>query len=156
MAKQIKKTATKKVVTKKSPVKKTVVKPAPVAEPTCGCGHDCSCGCHKHGSLHFVKHIIVLAIIFVLGMFVGQAMRFGHHPRPFHFQHAQPVFTNGCLDMSNIQCPKMQEHIMKADANGDGCISAEEYKASKPNFKHHKKGPKFPGHKGPQFPNQPK
>jgi hypothetical protein len=46
-----------------------------------------------------------------------------------------PVFTNGCLDMQSIECPKMQEALQKADVNGDECISMEEYKAVKKEMK---------------------
>ena len=46
-----------------------------------------------------------------------------------HQKH--PVFTNGCLDIQSIECPKMQEDIVKADVNGDSCISIEEYKVWK-------------------------
>jgi len=120
---------TKKVIKKttaKKTVKKAAVKPAVVETPApCNCG--CGCGCHKH----VLKKIIVLALVFALGMFAGKALHFGG-PR-FHKPMFHPVFTNGCLDMATIKCPKMQEHILKADVNGDGCVSVEEWKAAKPN-----------------------
>ena len=147
MAKQTKKT-----------VKKTVAKPAPVVMEH-KCGNDCPCGCHKHSVGHRLKHILILVIVFILGFLCGCPMRgpvhFGPARGPFkHMGH--PVFTNGCLDMKTIQSQKMQEVLMKADANGDNCVSVEEYKAfkaakaekfgKKPGF-----GPHFHGgKKGPQ------
>lgn len=130
MAKQTKRTATKSVATK------TKVKTAPVMEHKCGCGADCPCHCH--GSAHWVKHIIVWAIIFALGMACGKMMDC-HHGRKM-MRQKQPVFTNGCLDIKSIDCPKMQEDIVKADVDGDACISIEEYKAwKKANKPSHKK-----------------
>lgn len=123
MVKKItKKTATKSVV------KRTNVKMAPVAEHKCGCGEDCHCHCH--GSAHWVKHVFVWAIIFALGMACGKMMDCGHHGKRMMYQK-HPVFTNGCLDIQSIECPKMQEDIVKADVNGDSCISIEEYKVWK-------------------------
>lgn len=126
MAKQTK--TTKKIV------KKTAVKPAPVAEKTCACGKDCPCGCHKHGAAHLLKHIIIWAIIFALGMVCGKMMDCGHAHKKMP-QRLHPVFTNGCLDMQSIECPKMQEALLKADVNGDECISVEEYRAVKKEMK---------------------
>lgn len=120
MVKKItKKTATKSVV------KRTNVKMAPVTEHKCACGADCSCHCH--GSAHWIKHVIVWAIIFALGMACGKMMDCGHHTKRM-MRQKQPVFTNGCLDVKSIECPKMREDIVKADVNGDNCISVEEYK----------------------------
>lgn len=119
-----------KQTNKKPTVKKTAVKPVPVMEHRCG--SDCPCGCHRHGAGHRVKHVVALLIIFVLGYACGRTMCFRHAgimmgPAKMH----HPVFTNGCLDMKSVQCPKMQETLMSADINGDGCISVEEYKAFK-------------------------
>ena len=122
---------------KKAPAKKISAKTAPVMKHECGCGRDCPCGCHKHGTAHVVKHIIVWAIIFALGLACGKMMNCGHHKKMYR-KKMQPVFTNGCLDMASIKCPKMSEEIIKADMNGDNCISVEEYKAwkraNKPNM----------------------
>lgn len=112
--------------TKNKPVKK-ITKTAPVMEHKCSCGADCPC--HKHGTMHIVKHIIVWAIIFALGMACGKMMNCNHGKKmhkPIH-----PVFTNGCLDMKSVNCPKLAADIVAADVNGDGCISVEEYKAFK-------------------------
>ena len=130
MAKQTK-TTTKKTVAKKV----AAVKPAPVAEKTCACGKDCPCGCHKHSCAHKLKHIIILALVFALGMVAGRVLYFGpaKHAPMHHKMH--PVFTNGCLDMQSIECPKMQEALQKADVNGDECISMEEYRAVKKEMK---------------------
>lgn len=134
MAKQTKKTA------KKQPAKKTAVaKPAPVMEHNCG--KDCPCGCHKHSAGHRLKHIMILVIVFILGYACGKIF----YPcpmrkhMPLYTNH--PVFTNGCLDVQQIQNTKFQEKIMQADANGDGCVSIEEYKAFKSKWTD-KKAPK--------------
>lgn len=124
----------KKMATK-SVAKKTTVKPAPVMEHKCGCGADCPCHCH--GSAHWVKHIIVWAIIFALGMACGKMMDCGHHKKMMHRKMMHPVFTNGCLDVASIKCPKMAEEIVKADIDGNDCISVEEYKAWKKSNKPH-------------------
>ena len=130
-----------KQTTKRTTVKKTAMKPVPVMEHKCGA--DCPCGCHKHGAGHRIKHIIVLLIIFILGYACGKTMCFRHGGMMMgHFKPYHPVFTNGCLDMQSIKCPKMQETLVAADVNGDECISVEEYKAyNKAKFagKHHKK-----------------
>ena len=106
MAKQTKTTTKKRTVAAKA---------TPVMEHTCACGKDCPCGCHKHGSMHVIKHIIVWAIIFALGMACGKMMNCQHPGKKMMFHHKQPVFTNGCLDIQSIECPKMQEDIVKAD-----------------------------------------
>lgn len=111
-------------------IKKTSVKPMPVMEHNCGA--DCPCGCHKHGSVHRIKHILILIVVFILGLACGKIFCCRPHGMKmisgtgFH-----PVFTNGCLDMQNIKNPKAQEKWLQADVNGDGCISVEEYKAYK-------------------------
>ena len=125
MAKQTKTTPTKKMIKK-----------APVMEHKCSCGADCPC--HKHGSMHIVKHIIVWAIIFALGMACGKMMNCQHGKRMMKQIH--PVFTNGCLDMQSVNCPKMAEEIVKADINADGCISVEEYKVFKQSNKKFQRG----------------
>ncbi len=135
MAKQIK---------KKTTVKKTATKPAPVMEHKCG--PDCPCGCHKHGAGHRVKHIIILLIVFIIGCVCGKMMCFKGKMMMGPVKH-HPVFTNGCLDMQSVKCPKMQEMLMTADVNGDNCISIEEYKAQKA-ANAHKFGKK---HKGKMF-----
>ena len=124
----------KKTTVKKSAAKKPVVKAAPVMEHKCTCGEHCHC----HGSAHFVKHIIVWAIIFALGMVCGKLLCLGHAHK--HMPKMHPVFVNGCLDTSSIECPKMQEKLAMADANGDGCVSIEEYKAVKKEMKPMHKG----------------
>ena len=131
-----------KQASKKTTVKKTTVKPTPVMKHECGCGDGCMCGCHKHGTAHLVKHIIVWAIIFALGMACGKMMNCNHPKKMWN--KMQPVFTNGCLDIASIKCPKMSEEIIKADVNGDNCISVEEYKvwkkANKPNMNKNRRG----------------
>jgi hypothetical protein len=118
---------TKKVVAKKP----ATAKSAPVMEHKCECGEHCHCHCH--GTAHWVKHIIVWALIFALGMACGKMMNCGHGKK--HMQKTHPVFVNGCLDTGSIKSPKMQEKLASADVNGDECISIEEYKALKKEMK---------------------
>lgn len=120
---------TSKKMVKKPVVKKSYVKPAPVVEPKCQCGENCHC----HGGAHWVKHLIVWAIIFALGMVCGKMLDCGHHGK--HMPKINPVFENGCLKMDSVQCPKMVEKLANADMNGDNCISLEEYKAVKKEMK---------------------
>ena len=127
-----------KKTAKKMSAKKMPSKTMSGMEKGCNCGDVCHCGCHKHGSMHVVKHVIVWAIIFALGLACGKMMSCGHYKKMYR-KKMQPVFTNGCLDMVSIKCPKMSEEIIKADVNGDNCISVEEYKvwkkANKPNMR---------------------
>jgi len=118
----------KKTTVKKATVKKSAVKAAPVMEHKCECGENCKCHCH--GSAHWVKHIIVWAIIFALGMVCGKLVCCGGHGMK-HMPKMHPVFVNGCLDMESIKCPKMQEKLLAADVDGNECVSVEEYKAIK-------------------------
>ena len=118
--------------TKKTTVKKIATKPVPVMEHRCECGEHCNCHCH--GSAHWIKHIIVWAIIFALGMVAGKIMYSGA-PQCMQHKKMHPVFTNGCLDMQSIDCPKMREALANADVNNDECISLEEYKAIKKTMK---------------------
>ena len=121
MAKQTKKMA--------KPAKKSVAKPVPVMEHECG--KECPCGCHRHSAGHRLKHIMILVIVFILGYACGKIFYPCPMRKHMQFYNNHPVFTNGCLDMQQIQNTKFQEKMMQADVNGDGCISIEEYKAFK-------------------------
>ena len=138
---------TKKTV-KKTTVKRTSVKPAPVMEHKCACGENCNCHCH--GSAHWIKHIIVWAIIFALGMVCGKMMCGCHHGMK-HMPKMNPVFENGCLKMDSIDCPMMREKLVAADVDGNECISIEEYKAIKKEMKKEMRE-----HEGPRGPRGPK
>ena len=137
------KKTTKKMVAKKAPVKS-----APVMEHKCPCGENCHC----HGSAHWIKHVIVWAIIFALGMVCGKMLDCGHGMK--HMPKMHPVFENGCLKMDSIGYPKMQEKLVMADVSGDGCVSVEEYRAVKKSMKKEGRGSKgfrgFKGHKNPK------
>ena len=106
--------------------KKVSNKPAPVMEHKCECGENCHCHCH--GTAHWIKHIIVWAIIFALGMACGKMMNCGQQQHKQNLR-TQPVFTNGCLDKASIKNQKLIERLENADVSGDDCISLEEYKA---------------------------
>lgn len=111
--------------TKKTAVKKAVVKPAAVVEHKCECGENCKCHCH--GRAHLVKHIIILAIVFALGMVCGKMIGCDKHHKPAQ-QRSHPVFVNGCLDVQSVTNKKLQEKLKTADADKNDCISVEEYR----------------------------
>ena len=131
-----KKTTTKKVATKKAPVKKEPVASVVVDVKPCGC--EKSCACHEHCACHhkggFFKKFILFLIIFALG-FASAKMcccKQGCMFKP------RPTFENGCLV---VKCPKMQQMVPMMDANHDGCVSQEEFRAHHKQMKHKKHGP---------------
>ena len=128
---------TTKPVAKKATVKKAPIKSAPVMEHKCECGENCSCHCH--GRAHWIKHIIVWAIIFALGMVCGKMMNCGHYAKHMQ-QKTHPVFVNGCLDMQSVANKKLSEKLATADVNGDECVSIEEYKAVRKQMRPSPKG----------------
>ncbi len=137
----------------KNTIRKMSVKTTSATEHNCG--GDCPCGCHKHGAGHRAKHILILVIVFILGLVCGKLFccRPHHGMKMGAFPGFHPVFTNGCLDMQNMKNPKMQEKWLKADVNGDNCVSLEEYKAYKSAWKGKagKKNGMFPGMKHGMF-----
>ena len=140
-----------KKTVKKSTAKKPVVKAAPVMEHKCECGEHCHC----HGKAHWVKHIIVWAIIFALGMACGKMLPCGHHNKQMPKSH--PVFVNGCLDVQSVTNKKLQEKLATADADNNECISVEEYRAARKEMFPMNKGPRGPkGPKAPMGPMAPK
>ena len=127
------KTTAKKTVKKapaKAAAKPIVAAPTVVAVPVCGCG--CRGGFGK-----FLGKLIVVLVIFALGFmackFLGCHCAHKKMKRGGQFQ-----FVEGCLDMSKIQNPRIAEKIAAADANQDGCITKEELKAWKQEFKANK------------------
>jgi hypothetical protein len=140
-----------KKTVKKPTANKPVVKAAPVAEHKCECGEHCHC----HGKAHWVKHIIVWAIIFALGMACGKMLPCGHKHKQMPKMH--PVFVNGCLDVQSVTNPKLQEKLATADADNDGCISVEEYRTARKEMRPMNKGARGPkGPLGPLGPIAPK
>ncbi|MBR4891933.1 MAG: hypothetical protein IKZ34_01995 [Alphaproteobacteria bacterium] len=146
MAKQ----TAKKPAAKKTVAKKTVAKPATkktfkkvVATPAvehshCCCEHKCACKCHHSG---IFKRIVLFVIIFALG-FASAKMCCMHKK---HKMMPRPEFENGCLV---VKCPKMAEKVQMMDADKDGCVSVEEFKAAKkhhmPKMKKHRKHKRMP------------
>ena len=102
----------------------------------CKCGANCACGakcpCMRRGGFgRFVKKLLVLAIVFVLG-FVTAKMVSEHRPNfKKAFGGPRVHFVNGCLDKESVKCPKLAEALPAMDINGDGCITREEYRAVK-------------------------
>lgn len=127
--KTVKKSAAKPAM-KKAPVKKAAAKkvtPAPMAAHTCPCGNDCHCGtpCKCGGAL---KKIVIFLVIFALGFAATKYLDGGCK----HMRRGPRVeFTNGCLDMASVKCPKLAEALPAMDINQDGCITREEYRAVK-------------------------
>ena len=114
--------------TKKAPVKKTEVKTVPATEHKCGCGENCKCHCH--GRAHLIKHILILALVFALGMVCGRVLYSPAKHKPAN-QRMHPVFVNGCLDVKSVTNKKLQEKLKTADADNNECISMEEYRAAR-------------------------
>lgn len=115
---------TKKVTRKAAPA----VAAAP-ATHECQCGSACQCGCHHGKFKRFIVIVIVFLLGFALAKFVCNPMR--QHRAHRKMMEMHPIFTNGCLDMNSIKCPKMVEALQNADVNADGCINLEEFKATK-------------------------
>jgi len=102
----------------------TEVKMPQVHVHECQCGNACSCGCHCGR----FKKFIVLLIVFILGFAVAKITCCrGRH----HMPKIQPVFDNGCLVMDSIKCPKMQQELIFADTDMNGCITQEEFSSVK-------------------------
>ena len=137
--------------TKKAPVKKTEIKSAPSVEHKCECGCGENCKCHCHGRAHWVKHVIILALVFALGMVCGRVLYFGpaKHHRSAQ-QRIHPVFVNGCLDVKSVTNKKLQEKLKTADVDKNECISMEEYRAVRREVFQANKGKVGP--KGPKAP----
>ena len=141
----------KKAPAKKSaPVKKTTTKKtvkAPVNEPMAampahehhahhGCGAHCGCGCQDGrackcggGFWRFVKNLFWFLVIFALGF--AACMFLCDKPHHMRGPKMPVVFVNGCLDMAQVPCPKLQAALASADVNGDGCVTRDEYRAVK-------------------------
>ncbi len=125
--------APKKTTKRTATNRKTVARTAPVMAPApemheCHCGTECRC--HRGCTFcHIVKKIVVFAIIFALGFATAKLCCMGSH----HGMHRGPRahFVNGCLDTTDIKCPKMLEALPAMDINQDGCITREEYKIVK-------------------------
>ncbi len=133
--KTTKKPVTKKIVAKKAPAKKAPVKATVPAAHECACGHDCHCGhnCHCHHGCkfsHVLKKIIVFIIIFALGFAAAKFVPCGKkHPRM-----PKPQFENGCLVVDSIKCPKLLEQLPVIDADANGCVTTDEFRAAKRAF----------------------
>ena len=148
--------AKKAPVAKKPVAKKAAVKPAvapetkivmqaPAACPSsCGCG--CKCKCGKFG--RFVKKLIVFLVIFALGFAAAQFCDGGRHGFRKGPHMPKVTFIEGCLDTSKVACPEMAEKIAAIDADNNGCITAEEFKAAKKEMRGKMKHGKKFGHRG--------
>ena len=138
----VKKNVSKPVTAKKTTVKKTPTKKvvaAPVAEMhACGCDKSCACGgkCCEHGHCtkkkctfgRFLKKLVLVMIIFALGFASAKMCCVNKRGKAF----PKPEFNNGCLV---VKCPKMVKMAPMMDTDNDGCISKQEFKAARKNFK---------------------
>lgn len=136
----VKKTAAKKPVTKK--VAAPVVKMAPVATPemhkcpcgqNCPCGKNCTCGQNCHcgekcccGAGRSFMRILWIAVVVIVAIVALRLCCCGprHHGPRVHF-------TNGCLDVESVKCPKLASALPAMDINQDGCITRDEFRAVK-------------------------
>ena len=137
-----KKTVAKKTVAKsavkKTPVKKEVA-PVVTEKFPCGCDKGCACGgkCACRGG-KFFKKLIVFLIIFALGFVAAKMCCCKYNKMP------RPQFDNGCLV---VKCPEMAKKIPMMDADKNGCVTKEEFKAAK---KAMKGQAKKRAHRGPR------
>lgn len=137
--------------TKKSPAKKTTVRKTtkatvkkvvkPAETYSCGCNQGCACGGHCAEHMHcacrkgrFWKKLVLFLIVFALGFATAKLCcchkRGGFMPRP--------EFDNGCLV---VKCPKLAKMVPMMDADHDGCVTKEEFKAAKKQMRKHPSAP---------------
>ncbi len=153
-AKSTVKKATVKPVAKKTTVKPAAKKPtvkkvaakkvdapeleqvAPVVETNdtpCACGKNCECGadckCARRGSKfgRFLLKLIIVLFVFALGFAAAQfCNRDG-----CGFRCPRADFDNGCLEVSSVKCPRLQNLLPTMDADQDGCITRQEFAAAR-------------------------
>lgn len=140
--KAVTKPAAKKAVVKKAAVKKPVAKKTvkidvePMVAPEMHqCAHECQCHAKCGGGCRFgrfVRKLLLALIIFALG-FAAANVFCGNGPRSMRGPRVD--FVNGCVDMASVKCPQLTQMLANADANSDGCISREEYRAAKREFR---------------------
>lgn len=137
--KTVVKTAVKKTPAKKTPVKKS----APVIEKLpCGCDKNCACAgkCHEHGHCKchhggFWKKLVLFIIVFSLGFACAKLCPCNKKQSKM----PRPEFDNGCLV---VKCPKMAQMVPMMDTDKNGCVSVDEFKASKKNMRKMKRAHK--------------
>ncbi len=131
----------------KKPVKKTTVRRAPAkpvavapVETPCACACGCRCG---GGFGRFLKKLLVFLVIFALGFAACKFICCGCAHKGFGMH--RPEFVNGCMDIQkditrmNEMAVKHMEKLRTMDADTNGCITAEEYKAVKKSWKGEKR-----------------
>lgn len=126
----VKKTAPKKADVKKVVSPDVVQNNIPTPETNeCKCGQNCECGadckCARSGGSRFGRFmlkLIMILIVFALGFGAAKLLDCQNARCP------RADFDNGCLDVSSVKCPRLQNALPAMDANGDGCITREEYR----------------------------
>ncbi len=126
----------------KQTTKKTAVKPAAkktVKTVEKKANTPCGCACHEHKHCGcckgaFWKKLILFIAVFAIGF---ASAKMTHCKK--HKMMPRPEFDNGCLV---VKCPKMAKMIPMMDADKDGCVTKQEFMASKkhhrPNKRHHR------------------
>ncbi len=142
----VKKTAEKKATIVKATAKKTITKktvatkvaPKKIDECACGCGCECAkqhgtCECCKNMRRVIIRKLIITLIIFSLG-FVSAKLTCCCHKKSA-FRGPRVEFVNGCLNPASVKCDHMREILPEIDANNDGCVSHDEWKAARPKMR---------------------
>lgn len=120
---------TKKATAKKIAPKAKMTAPVMSGVHECACNHDCKC--HKcNGGCTFwrvMKKILIFIIIFAMGFAAAKFCPCNKHRMPM----PQVDFVNGCVDAKSIKCPKLVAELPILDADKDGCVTRDEFKAVK-------------------------
>lgn len=130
-----KKPTVKKVATKKvdAPELEQVAPVVETNDTPCACGKNCECGadckCARRGSKfgRFLLKLIIVLFVFALGFAAAQfCNRDG-----CGFRCPRADFDNGCLEVSSVKCPRLQNLLPTMDADQDGCITRQEFAAAR-------------------------
>jgi hypothetical protein len=111
---------------------KPAARPAAAAAAPAAC--TCGCGC-RGGFWHFMKKLLVFLIIFALGWCACKFICCGCKHKGFG--GAKPEFVDGCMDVNrdisrmNEMALKHIEGLRNMDADVNGCITPEEFKAAR-------------------------
>lgn len=131
----VKKVAAKKVAAKKvdAPELEQVAPVVETNDTPCACGKNCECGadckCARRGSKfgRFLLKLIIVLFVFALGFAAAQfCNRDG-----CGFRCPRADFDNGCLEVSSVKCPRLQNLLPTMDADQDGCITRQEFAAAR-------------------------
>ena len=105
---------------------KPVENPA-AAKADCGCGCGC-CGGKKRILICLLKTLMLIVLIAVVSALTCKFMC-GRHMLKKSLLREPVIFRDGCVDLSEVKCPEKLKELAALDANGDGCISKDEFAA---------------------------